>query len=956
MIKVNHSCFAAVCAVLSLLGSLPVAKADIPGTTLVDNVDLLPGPDVFLPRQFALNPNTHKLYVAGGPLEGRYNPALRIVNTISSQDAGVVDLGRYAGSPNGFNVLGLAVDESATPVGNKIYVVGRSNTSAAFLRVIDGVTDTNLTGEGTDVLLPIFEASPTNEYCDMVVNSANHKVYVLKMSGDIVVVDGPNRQVLMIIPRHGGPNAPGSLVANSPANKIFLFRNTAAGVIDSATDTFTSLLLPFYANGAVANSAGDRIYIAGAQGSDHGIYVIDGNTGQLITTRTVLPDQGRSVAFDPTDDTLYVGTWSSIEAISATDLSTRGTLGHNASRLTCDPAAANRLLTLPDYRFQPADDLQNAVGALNPATGDFHAIALGYRPFDVAVNSRTNRIYVSDEQTNELLALDGTSHAVISRVPVPYSYTKPHIAVSERLNLIYLSRTALDPPHDDPHPRIDVYDGGTNRLLRSISDGNGDLVAVDDARRRIYIPFTRFVGGDESLMKVQVYDADTDALITSINLGLSFQGYIDALAVNPVTGRVYVSTNGGVAIVDGNTNTKIAAVSSVHGPIAINRKTNKVYVANTDYNRVNVINGGTNTLETSFPNTSQNNDDTVDALAVDEVTNRVYVLDAAHVFPTHTGRVTAFDANNVYQFLGQVDLGLKPVGIAFAPTTRQLFVSNDLDANVSVLQAEESAPADLFGNISTRAYISAADNVLIGGFILGGSSPETKRVLIRAIGPSLTQLGVAGALPDTTLEVHASGNVTTNDNWKINDASGLSQQAEIEASGLPPGHDLESALVMTLPAGQSATAIVRGRNGAPGIGLVEVFDLDHGSPAKLLNISTRGQVGIGDNVIIAGTIILGSKSTQVVLRAIGPSLAGAGVPNPLEDPVLELRDPNGELIAVNDDWREHEAEVNATMLPPTDPRESVIVATLYPANYTAIARGKNDSTGVALVEAYYLSQ
>jgi|GEM_PF-3539856 len=956
MSKISHSCFAAVCAVLALLSYVPIARADIPGTTLVDNVDLLPGPDVFLPSQFALNPNTHKLYVAGGPLQGRYNPALRIINTTSSQDVGVVDLGRYAGSLNGFNVLGLAVDESAAPVGNKVYVVGRSDTEAAFLRVTDGVTDTNLTGEGTDVLLPIIAFSPTTEYQDMVVNSANHKVYILKVGGDIVVVDGPNRQVLMTIPRHGGPNAPGSLVANPSANKIFLFRNTAAGVIDSATDTFTSLPLPFYANDAVVNSAGDRIYIAGAQGSDHGIYVIDGNTGQLITTRTVLPDQGRSVAFDPTDNTLYVGTWSSIEAIDATDLSTKGTLGHNATRLICDPAVANRLLTLPDYRFQPSDELQNAVGALNPATGAFHPIALGYRPFDVAVNSRTNRIYVSDEQTNELLALDGTSHAVISRVPVPYSYTKRHIAVSERLNLIYLSRTALDPPHDDPHPLIDVYDGGTNQLLRSISDGNGDLVAVDDARRRIYIPLTRYVGGDESLMKVQVYDADTYALIGSITLGLSFNGTIDGLAANPVTGRVYVSTNGGVEIIDGNTNTEIAAVHSVHGPIAINRRTNKVYVANTSYNSVNVINGGTNTLETSFPNTSQNNDDSVDALAVDEVTNRVYVVDAAHDFPSHAGRVTAFDANNVYQFLGQVELGLKPVGIAFAPATRQLFVSNNLDGDVSVLQAEGTAPADLFGNISTRAYISDADNVLIGGFILGGSSPDTKRVLIRAVGPSLTQLGVAGALPDTTLEVHASGNVTTNDNWKINDATGLSQQVEIEATGLPPGHDLESALVMTLPAGQSATAIVRGRNGASGVGLVEVFDLDHGSPAKLLNISTRGNVGTGDNVMIAGAIILGSKSAQVVVRAIGPSLAGAGLPNPLEDPVLELRDPNGALIAVNDDWQEHEAEVNATTLAPTDPRESVIVATLYPANYTAIARGKNGSTGVALVEAYYLSQ
>ncbi len=108
--------------------------------------------------------------------------------------------------------------------------------------------------------------------------------------------------------------------------------------------------------------------------------------------------------------------------------------------------------------------------------------------------------------------------------------------------------------------------------------------------------------------------------------------------------------------------------------------------------------------------------------------------------------------------------------------------------------------------------------------------------------------------------------------------------------------------------------------------------------------------------MIAGVIIVGSKPVRVVLRAIGPSLASSGVPNPLEDPVLELRDPNGGLVVSNDDWQEHEAEVNATLLAPTDPRESAIVARLYPANYTAIARGKNGATGVALVEAYYLNQ
>ncbi len=151
------------------------------------------------------------------------------------------------------------------------------------------------------------------------------------------------------------------------------------------------------------------------------------------------------------------------------------------------------------------------------------------------------------------------------------------------------------------------------------------------------------------------------------------------------------------------------------------------------------------------------------------------------------------------------------------------------------------------------------------------------------------------------------------------------------------------------------TAIVRGKNGAEGIGLVEVYDLDSTQPTRLVNISTRGHVGLGDSAMIAGVIIQGSQPVNVVVRAIGPSLANSSVPNPLDDPVLELRDPNGVLLVTNDDWQELVSEVNGTLLAPTDPRESAIVARLYPASYTAIARGKNNATGVALVEAYQLT-
>jgi hypothetical protein len=243
-------------------------------------------------------------------------------------------------------------------------------------------------------------------------------------------------------------------------------------------------------------------------------------------------------------------------------------------------------------------------------------------------------------------------------------------------------------------------------------------------------------------------------------------------------------------------------------------------------------------------------------------------------------------------------------------------------------------------NISTRMSVQTGDNVLIGGFIITGSAP--KKVIIRAIGPSLP---VEGKLTDPTLEVHASdGSVVFNNNWRD------TQEQEIIDSTVAPTNDQESAIVATLPPG-AHTAIVRGNNGETGVGLVEVYDLDSTAPSKLANISTRGQVLTGNNVMIGGFIVGGTEPTRVLIRAIGPSLPTAGK---LEDPVLELHDFNGSTIT-NDNWREtQESEIVATTIPPTNDNESAILATLTPGPYTAIVRGKNDTTGVALVEAYNL--
>jgi hypothetical protein len=283
--------------------------------------------------------------------------------------------------------------------------------------------------------------------------------------------------------------------------------------------------------------------------------------------------------------------------------------------------------------------------------------------------------------------------------------------------------------------------------------------------------------------------------------------------------------------------------------------------------------------------------------------------------------------------------------VSFAWTPPDGYCSDGIRAQLLAGDHPVSSATSLnpaLGNISTRVNVGTSDNVLIGGFIVSAS--QAKRVLIRATGPSLP---VTGALADPVLELHDSTHIiTTNDNWRDTD-----EQAIID-SGLPPVNDKESAIITTLDPG-AYTAIVSGANGTTGLALVEVYDLDATVDSKLANISTRGLVQNGDNVMIAGVIVLGDVPANTIIRALGPSLAVTG---PLADPTLELHDSSGAIVASNDNWKKaQQADIEATGLAPNDDRESTILMTLTPDSYTAIVRGKNDTTGVALVEVYNVS-
>jgi hypothetical protein len=254
-------------------------------------------------------------------------------------------------------------------------------------------------------------------------------------------------------------------------------------------------------------------------------------------------------------------------------------------------------------------------------------------------------------------------------------------------------------------------------------------------------------------------------------------------------------------------------------------------------------------------------------------------------------------------------------------------------------------------NLSTRMFVQAGDNAGIGGFIISGSAP--KHVLIRVIGPSLTQFGVPNALADPVLELHGPDPFATinNDNW----ADDPVQQAAILATGLAPSNNLESAIDATLNPG-AYTAVARGENNTSGVGLIEVFDLSQAVLAKLANISTRAFVNTGNDIVIAGFILGGNNGNdRIVVRGIGPSLTAFGVANALANPTLELRDNNGALLLGNNDWQDdpaQAAELMAAGLAPTNPLESGIATALSPGLYTALLAGFNNATGVGVVEVY----
>lgn len=251
-------------------------------------------------------------------------------------------------------------------------------------------------------------------------------------------------------------------------------------------------------------------------------------------------------------------------------------------------------------------------------------------------------------------------------------------------------------------------------------------------------------------------------------------------------------------------------------------------------------------------------------------------------------------------------------------------------------------------NISTRANVLGGDNNLIAGFIVTGS--ESKRIALRAMGPTLAAVGVSGALSDPVLRLFNSAQVQIggNDNWQSD-----SNAAEIQSFGLAPPNASEAATVQSLAPG-TYTVNVSSKDSSTGIALVEAYDIGTSAHSTLANISTRGSIGLNDNVLIGGFIVGGTSSAKVIVRAIGPSLANFGITSAIADTTLTVVDKNGNIVVTNDNWGEdpNAATVQFYGLAPSNPKESAVYLQLAPSNYTAIVRGAGNATGIGLVEIY----
>ena len=497
----------------------------------------------------------------------------------------------------------------------------------------------------------------------------------------------------------------------------------------------------------------------------------------------------------------------------------------------------------------------------------------------------------------------------------------------------------------------DLYDGGLNsgNLYRFTPSGGSPTVFVALASDWLAfdIKGNLFAAANNRIAKITPNGAITTFTSGLAPSGLAFDAAGILYAGDTSTGKIFKFTPSGGAGVE--------FASGINGPIglAFDRSGN-LFVSESGTNSIlKITPNGMKTVFASGLNSPQ-------GLAFDSNGN-LYEANLASnsvlkfspgggppaIFKSSLGgpRSLAFDSN-ANLFVGE--FGSHAIDKIAPNGTLTPFASNVFVGGLAF-----EPPTAQLTNISTRASVQTGEGVTIGGFILTGT--DLKQVVVRGLGPTLGQppFNVPNVLADPTLQlIDGTGKtIFINDNWKE------TQQTGIQATGLAPPNDFESAIRIALQPGKY-TAILSGKNNTTGVGLVEVYDIEKSVFSALTNVSTRGFVGTDQNVMIGGFITEGGNgSTQIVIRGLGPTLGQPpfNVPNVLADPKLTLVNSNGNIVRGNNNWKDsQQAAIQATGLAPPNDLEAAILVTVAAGRYTAILEGNGGGTGIALVEVYKL--
>ncbi|MGE5098135.1 MAG: YncE family protein [Betaproteobacteria bacterium] len=847
------------------------------------------------PSRLVLDPVTSQVYVQQ---DARW-PGVGVVD-------GDTNAVRFSAVPD-FAVGGIAVN----PVTNRLYA---TQFLANEVFVVDASTNATLA-------IPVG-ARPVS----VVVDPVNGKAYVANQDGNsVTILIGPTGGTMTIaVP------SPTRLALNPATHKVYVTSATSPTltIFDGITNGVSSVALPGVSPSVAVNVLSNKIYVS----TSDGVLVLDGVTNAV---RGLIPGVGGLLAVNPVTNLVYTAETKLTTVID-------GAADAIVTRIPYpEPGSGNA--------FLPAaiavDPMANQVYVARPVGSvviDGATRAFGTVPAqasDVDVDVRANKAYFAAQ--SGVVVRDGASGAITTVA----SGTGFHaVAVNPVTHTVYASSAATN--------AVMVVDGAANATSTVSTGVNPGPLAVDGASGTVYVTNA----GDNTV--TAIVPSTTRLGRHGINVGFAGLNLTTAPPVNLSVCCAYAPR-------DPPVRTVYARLNDTVGPFARGiRNADGSFLAFAGFGLP-----GLNYFNAFALDAMDGTGIETNGLSTIGVPLHIAVVASAPAFTTssplaraflgvpYRQRVSASGGDNNFTYAltdGALPAGisLSPDGILSGIPAEEGFFTFTVGAGSALgatartfaLTVVASDPVRDIG-ISTRVQVLTGDNVVIGGFAIGGAGAR-KTVVVRARGPSLAANGVSGTLANPVLQLFSGATLLgSNDDW-LSDPNADA----ILASGFAPADGREAAMLVTLDSGLY-TAVVSGAGGATGVGIVEIFELDH-PEVPLVAISTRGLVQAADNVMIGGFIIAGSTPQTVIVRARGPSLARDGVGNPLGNPTLTLVG-NGVTIA-NDDWADapNAAGIQSSGFAPADARESAILVTLDPGAYTAIVSGVGGATGVGIVEVF----